>query len=100
MDCSINADAPPTQGAALSLVRAAHGSLSYDVVFKLARRRLCAIWDAENSPKASPCPAAKDTDTETVHTYEDAISIILFARKLPEDDLLRLYNARHVLQQR
>ncbi|EIW53644.1 uncharacterized protein TRAVEDRAFT_67072 [Trametes versicolor FP-101664 SS1] len=138
-----SADAPPTQSVALSLVRAAH-SLSCDVVLKLARRRLCAIWVP---PKASTRPASLgapsktspsssssgvDTDTKTVHTYHNAVFIILFARqygipellkrafygllasaefwaaltadrkqiRLTEADLLRLYNARHVLQQR
>ncbi|KAL1937114.1 hypothetical protein VTO73DRAFT_15085 [Trametes versicolor] len=135
----IYTDAPPTQAIALSLVRAAH-SLSCDVVLKLARKHLCAIWDAENPPKASPHPTTKtnpapsslSADTTAVHTYHDALFIILFARqygipellkrafyellasaefwatltadrkqiRLTEADLLRLYNARHVLQQR
>ncbi|KAL1936845.1 hypothetical protein VTO73DRAFT_6922, partial [Trametes versicolor] len=131
-------------GVALSLVRAAH-SLSCDAVLKLARKRLCAIWDAEHPPKASSGPATLDTptkmgpapsslsaDTAAVHVYHDAVSAILFAHqydipellkrvfyellasaefwaaltadrkhiRLTEDDLLRLYNAQYVLQQR
>ncbi len=129
---------PPTQGIALSLVRVAH-SLSCDVVLKLARRRLCSIWDAEHPAKASSRPATKmsptssslSADTAAVHTYHDAVFVILFARKydipellkrafyqllasaefcaaltadrkqirLTEEDVLRLYNARFVLQQ-
>ncbi|KAL1937353.1 hypothetical protein VTO73DRAFT_13814 [Trametes versicolor] len=84
--------------------------------------------------KTSPSSSSSgvDTDTETVHTYHNAVFIILFARqygipellkrafyellasaefwaaltadpkqiRLTEADLLRLYNARHVLQQR
>lgn len=127
----------------LSLVRAAH-SLPCNVVLISARKRLCAIWDAEHPPKASPRPATVDTatktspapsslsaDTAAVHTYQAAVFIILLARKygipellrrafyellasaefwaaltadrkqirLIEDDLLRLYNARLLLQQ-
>ncbi|OJT13780.1 hypothetical protein TRAPUB_9675 [Trametes pubescens] len=72
----------------------------------------------------SPTPSSLSLDTVASHTYHDAVFIILFARKygipellkraaefwaaltadrkqirLTEDDLLRLYNARFVLQQ-
>lgn len=92
MHCSIYTDAPLTEGVGLSFVRAAR-SLSFDVVLKLARKRLYAIWDAEHPPKASPCPATVDTPTKTspapsslsadtaaVHMYHNAVFNILFAR--------------------
>ncbi|KAL1939489.1 hypothetical protein VTO73DRAFT_9800 [Trametes versicolor] len=130
--------------ATLCLVCASH-SLLCDVVLKLARRRLCAIWDAEHPPKASlgsatvdtptqtsPAPSSLSADTAAVHIYHNAVFLILFARqyglpkllkcafyeplasaefwaaltadrkqiRLPEDDLLHLYNARFTVQQR
>lgn len=81
----------------LSLISAAHGLLC-DMILKLAKKRLCAIWDAENHPKASPRPATKvslapsplsaDSDIKTVHTCHDAVFIILFARKYDIPELL------------
>lgn len=88
------------QGVALCLVRAAH-SLSCDAVLKLARKRLCAIWNAEHPPKASsgpatldiptkmgPAPSSLSADTAAVHVYHDAVSVILFARKYGIPELL------------
>ncbi len=57
-------------------------------MYKLAKARLCAIWDALHPPKthshltaffptASP-PACVDADEQ--RSYEDAVFIILFAR--------------------
>ncbi|KAL1937125.1 hypothetical protein VTO73DRAFT_14535 [Trametes versicolor] len=67
----IYTDASPTH----SLVRAAH-SLSCDIVLRLARRRLCAIWDAEHlstastrpSTKLSLTPSSLSVDTAAVRT--------------------------------
>ncbi|KAL1936877.1 hypothetical protein VTO73DRAFT_6209 [Trametes versicolor] len=92
----IYTDAPPTPNVALSLVRAAH-SLSCDVVLKLARRRLCAIWDAEHPSRASTRPSTKmspalsslSADTAALHAYHDAVSIILFARQYGLPELLK-----------
>ncbi|KAL1939087.1 hypothetical protein VTO73DRAFT_10347 [Trametes versicolor] len=122
----IYTNALPTPNVALSLVRAAR-SLSCDVVLKLARKHLCAIWNAEHPPKAFPPPATLDTSTKTsslladtaaVHPYPDAVFIILFARqydlpellkrafyellqiRLTEHNLLHLYNTRFTVQQR
>ncbi|KAL1937364.1 hypothetical protein VTO73DRAFT_13825 [Trametes versicolor] len=136
-------DGPPTQTVACALLRAAH-SLSCAVVYKLAKARLCALWDASRPPTApshlatlfptaaAPASSPTGTDSNGQRSYENAVFIIRFARqygvpellkrafyelftsaafwavlagdrkqiRLTEDDLLRLYNARFVLQQR
>lgn len=110
-------------------------------MYKLAKARLCALWDASHPPTApshltilfpiAAAPASPPTSTDQP-PYEGAVFIIRFARqydlpellkrafydlltsakfwaaltadrkqiRLTEDDLLRLYNARFVLQER
>ncbi|KAL1937131.1 hypothetical protein VTO73DRAFT_14541 [Trametes versicolor] len=136
-------DGPPTQTVACALLRAAH-SLSCDIVYKLAKARLCALWDASRPLTApshltihfptvvTPASSPSGTDSDGQRSYENAVFIIRFARKydipellqrafyellanadfwaaltadhrhirLTEDDPLRMYNARFVLQER
>lgn len=114
------------------------------MVYKLAKARLCALWDASHPPAApshlailfpttaAPASSPTSTDSDDQRSYENAVFIIHFARqyglpellkrafyelltsaefwaaltaerkqiRLTEDDLLRLYNARFVLQER
>ncbi|KAI0824550.1 hypothetical protein BC628DRAFT_1419992 [Trametes gibbosa] len=91
----------PAQSFAESLVIASQ-SVSCDIVFKFAKRHLCAFRDAVRPPAAptyvmtlfppTPTPASAESplmDPSTARTHEEAAYIILLARRYRIPELLK-----------